>query len=91
MRGMTGSSNFGATGFISLSCFGTGFRVGATTCATAGSARARANTFQPTNPVAPRIRTFSPNNPLSRELSQMIIHVNLQELAPLSWRHLCRT
>jgi hypothetical protein len=29
-----------------------------------------------------------PNTPLSSELSQVIIHVNLQEFAPLLWRHL---
>jgi len=28
-----------------------------------------------------------PNTTLSCELSQVIIHVNLQELAPLFWRH----
>src|SRR5580704_14852418 len=82
------SSNFGATGFISLSCLVSGFRVGAMTCVTAGCASACANAFRPFNPVAPRIRTFMPNTSLSCELSQMIIHVNLQELAPLFWRHL---
>src|SRR5580704_11955236 len=42
----------------------------------------------PSNPVALRIRTFVPNTPLSCELSEVVIDVNLQELAPLFWRHL---
>src|SRR5580658_10554825 len=42
----------------------------------------------PTDPVAPRIRTFVPNMPLSCELPEVVIHVNLQEVAPLFWRHL---
>ena len=74
------SSNFGATGFISLSCFVSGFRVVAMTCVTAGCARTFANAFRPTNPVAPRIRTFIANTQLSCKLSQVIIQVNLQEL-----------
>jgi len=61
-------SNFGATGFISLSCFVSGSRVGAMTCVTAGCARAYANAFRPTNPVAPRIRTFMPDTTLSCDL-----------------------
>src|SRR5580700_9230082 len=73
---------------VALSRVASGFRVGAMTCVTDGRARACANAFRPTNPVAPRMRTFMPNTPLSCELSQVIIHVNLPELAPLFWRHL---
>jgi hypothetical protein len=46
------------------------------------------NALRPTNPVAPRIKTFLPNTTLSCELSQVVVHMNLQELAPLYWRHL---
>jgi hypothetical protein len=57
-------------GFLSLSCFASGFRVGAMTCVIARCARACANAFRPTNPVVPRIRTFIANTPpLSCELS----------------------
>jgi hypothetical protein len=35
-----------------------------------------------------RVSTFVPNTPLGCKLSQVIIHMNLQELAPLFWRHL---
>ena len=71
------SSRSVATGFVSLSCFVSGFRVGAITCVIAGCARAWANAFPPTSPVAPRIRTFMPNTPLSCEPSQVIPGPNL--------------